>query len=42
MNDNLDLFSGAAPAAPEPGAAPDKVLAKVQALRAQLNQWAHE
>ena len=42
MNDNLDLFSGAAPAAPESGAAPDKVLAKVQALRAQLNQWAHE
>ena len=35
MAENLDLFSSPAPAAPQ------TVIARVQALRAQLQQWAH-
>ena len=41
MSETLDLFGEAAPSAPLP-AAPKAVLTKVQALRAQLQQWAHE
>ncbi|WP_027013739.1 NAD-dependent DNA ligase LigA [Comamonas composti] len=41
MTNNLDLFSGAHESAPAP-VVPDKVLFKLQQLRAQLNQWAHE
>ena len=41
MHDNLDLFGAPAPEQPAP-AAPKTVVAKVQQLRAQLNQWAHE
>lgn len=37
----LDLFGDAVPASPAPPA-PKAVVAKVQALRAQLQQWAHE
>ncbi|MEG0677415.1 MAG: NAD-dependent DNA ligase LigA, partial [Comamonas sp.] len=46
MTENLDLFSAEPPARNAPDAAqsiaPEKVLAKVAELRAQLNQWAHE
>ena len=38
---NLDLFGDATPEQPAP-AAPKAVVEKVQALRSQLQQWAHE
>lgn len=38
---NLDLFGDATPEQPTP-AAPKAVVDKVQALRSQLQQWAHE
>lgn len=38
---NLDLFGDATPEQPAP-TAPKAVVAKVQALRSQLQQWAHE
>lgn len=41
MSETLDLFGDAAPVQPA-SAAPKNVVAKVQALRAQLQQWAHE
>ncbi|MEG2047322.1 MAG: NAD-dependent DNA ligase LigA, partial [Comamonas sp.] len=41
MTENLDLFSAETPEPPAQ-AAPKAVVAKVQALRAQLQQWAHE
>jgi len=41
MSETLDLFGGEMPQQPAP-AAPKTVVAKVQALRAQLQQWAHE
>ena len=41
MSETLDLFGDTAPMPPAP-AAPKTVVAKVQALRAQLQQWAHE
>lgn len=41
MSENLDLFGTAEPAEPAPKA-PKSVVAKVQALRDQLWQWAHE
>ena len=41
MTENLDLFSAETPE-PSAQAAPKAVVAKVQALRAQLQQWAHE
>lgn len=41
MSETLDLFGSEMPEKPAP-AAPKTVVAKVQALRAQLQQWAHE
>lgn len=41
MSETLDLFGSKMPEKPAP-AAPKTVVAKVQALRAQLQQWAHE
>ncbi|MGE8397789.1 MAG: DNA ligase LigA-related protein, partial [Comamonas sp.] len=41
MSETLDLFGDTAPMPPAP-AAPKTVVAKVQALRAQLQHWAHE
>ena len=41
MTENFDLFSGETPSA-SATPAPNAVVAKVQALRAQLQQWAHE
>ena len=41
MSENLDLFGDAAPTQPAL-AAPKAVVDKVQALRSQLQQWAHE
>ena len=41
MTENFDLFSGETPSA-SATPAPKAVVAKVQALRAQLQQWAHE
>ena len=41
MSENLDLFGAPAQEPPRP-AAPKAVAAKVQALRQQLQQWAHE
>ena len=41
MSENLDLFGDAAPV-PSAPVAPKAVVAKVQALRSQLQQWAHE
>ena len=41
MSENLELFSGSEPT-DGAQAAPEKVVAKVLGLRAQLNQWAHE
>lgn len=41
MSETLDLFGSEMPEKPAP-AAPETVVAKVQALRAQLQQWAHE
>ena len=41
MTENFDLFSGETPNA-SATPAPKAVVAKVQALRAQLQQWAHE
>jgi len=41
MTENFDLFSGETPIA-SATPAPKAVVAKVQALRAQLQQWAHE
>jgi DNA ligase (NAD+) len=41
MSETLDLFGDPAPIQPAQ-AAPKNVVAKVQALRAQLQQWAHE
>ena len=41
MTENLDLFGDQIPSQPAP-AAPKAVVQKVQALRAQLQQWARE
>lgn len=41
MTENFDLFSGETPSA-SATPAPQAVVARVQALRAQLQQWAHE
>lgn len=41
MSETLDLFGSEMPEKPAPEA-PKTVVAKVQALRAQLQQWAHE
>ncbi|MDI9855085.1 NAD-dependent DNA ligase LigA [Comamonas sp. 17RB] len=41
MTENFDLFSGETPSA-SATPAPKAVVAKVQALRTQLQQWAHE
>ncbi|MBV8250488.1 MAG: NAD-dependent DNA ligase LigA [Comamonas sp.] len=41
MTENFDLFS-AEPPAQSAAAAPEKVIAKVQELRARLQRWAHE
>ena len=41
MNQNLDLFGGSEPT-PSTSAAPKAVVTKVEQLRAQLQQWAHE
>jgi DNA ligase (NAD+) len=41
MTENLDLFPDETPRQSAP-AAPEKVAAKVQELRARLNRWAHE
>ncbi|HEY4665613.1 MAG TPA: NAD-dependent DNA ligase LigA, partial [Comamonas sp.] len=40
MSENLDLFGDASPI--PPAAVPQAVVRKVEALRAQLQQWAHE
>lgn len=43
MGQNLDLFSGVAPAPnPEPNAAPPPSAAHLTALRERLRRWAHE
>ena len=41
MTENFDLFSAEPPEQSAP-AAPEKVITKVQELRAQLQRWAHE
>ena len=41
MSENLDLFGDLTPARPAP-VAPKAVVCKVQELRSQLQQWAHE